>query len=257
MHREHIRAMDFLIFIPIGIQAITFILAFEQSLVLTLVSLLQFGLMVVYYIYLSNIRNRFELTITQEDQFFDRQFEEIKQQLGNKSLHISHFLNQKNSIDTIRHLFSHTRMIYSKRIKVDEKTSLSVDLLLLTEAGIYVIHFMDARFIINGHFQDDLIQVQYSGNQYIHMVNPLSDIYPLNQYLINALNVEPSAIKRVLVIHNDSYVKGMESLNDYQEIVKMDDVSSKMKEFVLSSDTVFSNDQVNQLYKILENQIID
>lgn len=257
MTKNDLRSADLFIIVTVGIQAAVFLLNYETNLLYTIFSSIQLVLLISYLIYSIRLRHYFESTVNQEDNFYDRQFDEIKHKLGDKKLKMSYFLNQKNSVDTIQNMFKHSRMIYTEKIKTDKDHSLTVDMLMVTENGIFVIQFYNSRFILQGDYQVDMIQLQYSDTQIIEMVNPLSDLHPLVAYIHQSLNVNYADIKRVLIINDKSYVSGMDTLKSNQDIIKFKDVGVQLKKMIDKSDVLYSVKEIDALNKILEERIID
>lgn len=257
MNKTNLRTVDIFIVVTIGIQFSFFLLNYERHLLNALLAMIQLVFLIVYLVYSIRLRHYFESTVNQENQFYERQFEEIKYQLGEKKLKMGYFLNQKNSVDTIQNMFKHSRIVYTEKIQADNGSTLSIDLLMVTERGVFVIQFYDARFILHGDYQKDTIKLQYSDTQAIDMINPLSDAHPLITYVKNLLGVGYNEIKRVMVINDQSFAAGMDTLQSNQEIIKFEDVTFKFKKMIDASDTSYTVKEIDAFDKLLEDRIID
>jgi Ca2+/Na+ antiporter len=257
MNKTNFRTADLFILITIGIQFVVFLLNYEQSLLSTLFAIIQLVFLITYLVYSIRLRHYFESTVNQENRFYERQFEEIKYHLDGKKLKMGHFLNQKNSVDSIQNMFRHSRLVYTERIQTDEGDALSIDILLVTEKGVFVIQYYDARFILRGDYQQDTIQLQYSDTQVIDIINPLADTHPLIRYIKKLLQVGYEDIKRLMIINNQSYVAGMDTLGDNQDIIKVDDVTIKVKKMIDQSQTSYTVNEIETYDKLIEEKIID
>ncbi|MFW5795518.1 MAG: hypothetical protein ACOCV1_08560, partial [Bacillota bacterium] len=169
---------DILIITVIVLQFIIFMLNYETNLFLAITAILQFILLILYLLYSIKLRAYFETFTNMENEFFNKQFEEIKQRIDLLNYSISDFFYRQTDIDAFRNSFSISKMFYNKHIKTNAGYTVSVDLLLITNLGIYLIEFLDPRLIVHGDYQKDKIAIHYSISNQAEILNPLSKAFP-------------------------------------------------------------------------------
>lgn len=252
----NLKTMDILLITVIVIQFVLLLLIYETELLFTIITSMELVFLISYLIYSIRLRASFEEVINQEDIFFERQFNLIKDQLDGITYQISEYFDRQNDIADLRRPFRRTKMYYQKKMKSDLGKDISIDLLLLTNKGIFIIDFFEARMILKGDFSQDLIDVQYSKNSMLQILNPLSELHPLYQEVKNRLNVDDDAMKRMIIIENESYVAGMHTLSKNQEIAKEVDIPKKIRKLHDQSDIDWSIDYVKELEDKMDELII-
>lgn len=252
----NLKTMDFLLVTVIVIQFVLLMLIFETELLFTIITALEIVFLISYLIFSVRLRASFEEVVNQEDIFFERQFDLIKDQLDGISYQISEYFDRQNDIVDLRRPFRRTKMYYQKKINSKSGKPISIDLLLITDKGIFIIDFFEARLILKGNYQEDIIDVQYSKNSLLQILNPLSDIHPLYQEVKERLKLEDKAIKRMIIVENESYVAGMQTLTKNQEIAKEIDIPKKIRKLSDESDIQWSIDYVKELEEKMDEIII-
>jgi len=251
-----LKAMDTLIIVAIVIQFAIFLVSYETELLITLTAIIQFTFLLVYLIYSIRLRAYFETVVNQERVFFDKQFREIKYSIKELTYRISEYFDRQRDIEDLRQPFRHTKVYYQKQLTNEDGSKTSIDLLLVTEKGLVVIDFFEARFILKGDYQNDLVDIQYSESNVIRMVNPLSPQQPLVQALKKLLNIKDNAlIKRMMIVENESLIMGMDSLNDHQQIAKEIDIPKHIRQLADQSQVVLSKEQIETYESILDEKI--
>ncbi len=252
-----LNAMDTLIITAIVVQFIIFLLNYETEWLVTLTAVLQFVFLLIYLIYSLRLRAYFETTVNQEDVFFEKQFLQIKNEIKDVSYRVSDYFDRQRDINDIRHPFNHVKVYYQKKIKTEDGNELTLELLLITDKGIYLVNFFEAQFILKGDFQKDLIEIQYSKHNSFQIINPLSPVHPTFQEVKKILGInDNSMIKRLMIIKNECFVLGVNTLDENQEIAKELDIPVKIRKLMNQSKVDFSREIVEKYIELLDEKII-
>jgi|GEM_PF-2272627 len=251
-----LKTMDILIITVIVIQFIIFLLNYETEFLITIISILQFVFLVLYLVFSIRLRAYFETIVNQENVFFNKQFAEIKDDLDEVNYQISEYFDRQRDIENIRHQFHYVRLFYQEDMALSDDERVSIDLLLITEKGIFIVDFFEARFILRGDYQKDIINLQYARNHMIQILNPLSNVHPLVKGIKDLFGVEYEAIKRLMIIEDESNVAGMHTLAPYQEIAKEQDIKSKIQTLIDQSETQYTLEEIEAFEKKLDQKII-
>lgn len=250
------KTMDILIIGVIVIQFVIFLLNYETALVVTLFAAIQFFALLLYFIYALRLRNSFEEIIIQENLFFTKQFDEIRETYDQVTYRISDFLDRQKAIENIRRNFTQSRFFYRKHLITQNNNKVFFDLLLITNAGLYIINFFDSRLIVNGNYQDSHISLQYSKNNQVDVINPLSPVFPFYQELKTLLEINnDSLIKRLLIINDGSYATNLESLDNNQSISKDFDVLVKVNELMNKNKVELSLEEIKRYELLIDKKI--
>jgi len=248
--------MDILIISVIVIQFIIFLLNYETALVITLFAALQFFALLIYFIYSIRLRASFETIVNQETEFFGKQFKEIKYNFDRLSYDVTEYFDRQRDITNIRNIFENSRMTYRKRLNLDGNQTLGFDLILITNKGIFIFDFFEASFIIKGNYQRDMIKIQYSKNNEIEILNPLSKLHPVYKTLREILNIEDEdMIKRMIVLDDASLATGLETLDENQGIAKNSDLTSRLRALIDKSMIKLSVEEIEDYKEILDEKI--
>jgi len=248
--------MDALIIVAIVIQLAIFIVSYETEILVPLTAILQFLLLLAYLIYSIRLRSYFEEMVNQENVFFDNQFDEIKYDIKEMHYQISDYFNRQRDIEDLRQPFKHTKIYYQKGLKNEDGSITSIDLLFVTEKGIIIVDFYEARFILNGDFQKDLVDVQYSESNVLKIVNPLCPQHPLFQSVKRHLDIKDNhTIKRLMIIENECLVMGMDTLNKDQQISKEIDIPKHINQLANQSDIQLTKREIERYESILDEKI--
>jgi len=146
---------------------------------------------------------------------------------------------------------------YQKKIKTEDGNELTLELLLITDKGIYLVNFFEAQFILKGDFQKDLIEIQYSKHNSFQIINPLSPVHPTFQEVKKILGInDNSMIKRLMIIKNECFVLGVNTLDENQEIAKELDIPVKIRKLMNQSKVDFSREIVEKYIELLDEKII-
>ena len=113
---------DVLIITVVVLQFIIFMLNYETNLFLAIISITQFIMLILYLLYSIKLRAYFETLTNMEDEFFDTQFEEIKQSINLLNYSITDFFYRQTDIDAFRNSIPITRMFYNKKIMTDSRS---------------------------------------------------------------------------------------------------------------------------------------
>ena len=252
-----LNAMDTLIITAIVVQFIIFLLNYETEWLVTLTAVLQFVFLLIYLIYSLRLRAYFETTVNQEDVFFEKQFLQIKNEIKDVSYRVSDYFDRQRDINDIRHPFNHVKVYYQKKIKTEDGNELTLELLLITDKGIYLVNFFEAQFILKGDFQKDLTEIQYSKHNSFQIINPLSPVHPTFQEVKKILGInDNSMIKRLMIIKNECFVLGVNTLDENQEIAKELDIPVKIRKLMNQSKVDFSREIVEKYIELLDEKII-
>ncbi|MFO7969873.1 MAG: hypothetical protein R6U15_07190 [Candidatus Izemoplasmatales bacterium] len=247
---------DILIITVIVLQFIIFMLNYETELFMGLVAITQFIMLIFYLLYSIRLRAYFETLTNMEDEFFDKQFEAIKQSINLVSYSISDFFYRQTDIDTFRNMFSTKKIFYNKHLMTDGGYTVSVDLLLITGKGIYLIEFLDPRLIVHGNYQNDKIAVHYSSSNQAEILNPLSKAFPAYQDIKKSLDIkDENLLKSVLVISDDSFAGNLDTLNDNQAIIKSRDIEEKFEELINKKKVSIDKETMDKYEKIIKKKI--
>ncbi|QWB99510.1 hypothetical protein KHQ88_04910 [Mycoplasmatota bacterium] len=251
-----LKTMDILIIGVIVIQFVIFLLNYETKLLITMISVLQFVSLIVYFIYSIRLRASFETIINHENRFFNEQFKVIKSNFDQVSYDVAEYFDRQRDITRIRSLFTYSRMFYRKKFILENKETLSFDVILITDKGIFIFDFFEAIFVLKGNYQKDRIKFQYSKNNEVEVFNPLSKLHPIYQKVKEYLEIEDEhMIKRMLVLEDESYVTGMDTLDKDQQITKMLDLESKLRELIDNSMVKLSLEEIEKMEDILDKKI--
>ncbi|MGE4571566.1 MAG: hypothetical protein AB7E09_02355 [Candidatus Izemoplasmatales bacterium] len=252
-----LKSMDVLILTAIVIQFVIFLLNYEKEFVITLTAIVQFSFLLVYFIYSIRLRAYFETTINEENVFFSKQFSEIKDGINDVSYRVSEYFDRQRDIDEIRSHFGQSKVYYQKELLTKDGQRVTIELMLVTDKGIFICDFFEAKFILKGDFQKDRVDIQYSKNNSFSIVNPLSPVWPLFSELKSLLEIkEDSMIKRLMIIENQSFVLGMNTLDENQEIAKEDDIPAKMSRLLKQNKVHLSQEEMNQFISRIDEKII-
>ena len=252
-----LKTIDVLIIIPIALQFIIFLLSYETELLATIFAIAQFIMLLIYVINAVKLRAHFETIVNQENVFFDHQFDEIKDKFQLLSYSISEYFDRQRDIAHLRHPFQFSKIYYQKKILIENGHQLSIDLLMLTEKGIFLVDFYEARFVLKGDYQADKIQLQYSKNNQLDILNPLSKIRPIYQALVRLLSIEDEhLIKRLLIVENECLIANMNTLDENQEISKEVDIPKKIRQLKDASQHELSKEVLEEYIAIIDEKII-
>lgn len=248
--------MDILIIGVIIIEFVIFLLNYEKALMIPLFAAIQFVALIVYLIYSVRLRSAFEEVTNQEDLFFSKQFNQIKQNYNSISYRLSDFLDRQNAVESIHKIFNYSKFYYRKSILNKDDEELFFDLLMLTDQGIFIIKIFDSRMIIQGDYQKSHIILQYSQSNKLEVVNPLSPVHPVYQEVESVLGInDKDIIKRVLIITDDSFATNLDTLDDNQNIAKDYDVSNKINELINKNKIQLSLDKVKEYEELIDKRI--
>lgn len=256
MNNKLLKSMDTLIILPIVIQFGIFLLSYETKLLETIISSLVFVSLIVYLVFSVRLRAAFEEIVNQEDRFFNKQFYTIKSNIKDTNYQISEYFERQRDIDDIRQAFRHSKIYYQKALKHEDGSKTTIDLLLVTEKGLVIVDFFEARFILKGDYQEDYVDLQYSQSNTVRIVNPLSVRHPLYQALKETLAIKnPNIIKRMMIVENESLIMGMDTLDKNQQISKEIDIPSRIALLAKESDINLSQEQIESYEQALDKMI--
>lgn len=168
---------------------------------------------------------------------------EIKGEIGEENT-VNEF---KRFFESISSEFKIIRNIY---LKYDDENTTEIDILIISEYGIYVIENKHYRGWIFGNFKQNEWTDSYPNGTKIRFYNPLKQNYThirtLKKYIDEKYH---NMIYSYIVFSGECELKKVPYSNEFMKIIKSKDVFNTLKENI--KDKVLTSDEIELLYNKL------